>query len=110
MGKQLTIRDNNNEYTLEYNRKSIEIMLDKFGFVPSDDTMKMVIQLPVLFRGAFIMHHPKTRNSLIDEIYGRLKNKQNLIEKLIEMYNEPISALVDEPEPSEGNAEWEANW
>jgi hypothetical protein len=26
------------------------------------------------------------------------------------MYNEPIMALVDEPEESEGNLDWTASW
>ena len=33
-----------------------------------------------------------------------------LIGKLAEMYNEPISALVDEPEENEGNLNWTASW
>ena len=30
--------------------------------------------------------------------------------ELAEMYNEPIMALVDEPEESEGNLDWAASW
>jgi hypothetical protein len=29
---------------------------------------------------------------------------------LAEMYNEPIMALVDEPEEAEGNLTWTASW
>ena len=33
-----------------------------------------------------------------------------LIGKLAEMYNEPIMALVEEPEESEGNTNWTTDW
>ena len=39
-----------------------------------------------------------------------MTNKMDLVMRLAEMYNEPITALVDEPEESEGNLEWGANW
>ena len=37
-------------------------------------------------------------------------NKEELIGKLAEMYNEPILALVEEPEDAEGNVSWTASW
>ena len=39
-----------------------------------------------------------------------MTNKEELIGKLAEMYNEPILTLVDEPEESEGNLKWTATW
>ena len=35
---------------------------------------------------------------------------EELIGKLAEMYNEPIIALVEEPEENEGNVSWTASW
>ena len=35
-------------------------------------------------------------------------DKMALIERLAEMYNEPIKAMLDEPE--EGNVEWTPSW
>ena len=43
-------------------------------------------------------------------IFNRMTNKEELIGKLAEMYNEPIMALVEEPEESEGNVDWVASW
>ena len=45
---------------------------------------------------------------MIDEIYSKMKDKMALIERLAEMYNEPIKAMLDEPE--EGNVEWTPSW
>ncbi len=39
-----------------------------------------------------------------------MKNKDELIGKLAEMYNEPIMTLVEEPEEDKGNIEWTATW
>ena len=107
--KQLKFTYGDKDYTLEFNRKSIEIM-EKNGFVASEITEKPMTVLPALFSGAFFMHHPFVKRAVIDEIYAKLTDKQELIGKLVEMFNEPIRLLMDDPEESEGNVNWEANW
>jgi hypothetical protein len=109
MAKQLKFTYQNKEYVLEYNRRSVEIM-EKKGFVASDIETKPVTVLPALFAGAFLANHRYVKQDVIDEIYSKMTNKQELIGKLAEMYNEPIMALVDEPEESEGNLDWTASW
>ena len=40
-----------------------------------------------------------------------MPDKEGLISKLIEMYNEPIEALMKEPEEeSSGKINWTASW
>ena len=109
MAKQITITYNGKEYTLEFTRRSIETM-ERQGFVASDISKRPMSVLPNLFAGAFIANHKQVRTSLIDEIFQSLKNKDQLIEKLGEMYNEPLEALLDDPDEDEGNAQWGANW
>ena len=109
MAKQLRFTYQNMEYVLEYTRKSVEIM-EKKGFVASDIETKPVTVLPALFAGAFLANHRFVKPDVIDAIYAKMTNKQELIGKLAEMYNEPIAALVDEPEESEGNVSWTASW
>ena len=109
MSKQLCFTYQDKEYCLEYTRKSVEQM-EKRGFVASDITTKPMSTLPALFAGAFISKHRYIDQKLVDEIFSKMKNKDNLIEKLAEMYNEPIMALVDEPEEAEGNVEWTSSW
>lgn len=109
MAKTLTIKYNDSEYTLEFTRKSIEI-LEKRGFKISDVQDKPVSTLPMLFAGAFIAHHKFAKPEVIDEIFSKLRNKEELLGKLAEMYNEPILAMMDEPEESEGNLDWETSW
>ena len=109
MNKQLRFTYQDKEYVLEYTRKSVEIM-ERKGFVASDIESKPVTVLPALFAGAFLANHRFVKQEVIDEIYSKLTNKSELISKLAEMYNEPIAALVDEPEESVGNVDWTASW
>lgn len=107
MAKQLTFSYNGKDYTLEYTRNSVRQM-EREGFVAGDIETKPMTILPALFAGAFLAHHRFEKKAVIDEIYNKLENKQLLIERLAEMYNEPISSLLEEPE--EGNVEWTPNW
>ena len=109
MAKQLRFTYQDKEYVLEYTRKSVETM-EKKGFVASDIETKPMTVLPALFAGAFLANHKYVKPEVIEEIYSKLTSKQELIGKLAEMYNEPIMALVDEPQESEGNLDWTASW
>lgn len=109
MSKQLNFNFMGTDYCLEFTRRSVETM-ERQGFRAADITDKPMTTLPTLFAGAFIAHHPYVKRKVIDEIYSRLNNKQELIGKLAEMYNEPILALVDDPEENEGNVNWTATW
>lgn len=109
MGKHLTVTYQGVEYCLEYTRKSVEQM-EKRGFVASDITTKPMTTLPALFEGAFLANHRYVDSKLIDKIFKTMRDKSDLIEKLAELYNEPIMALIEEPDEAEGNASWTASW
>lgn len=113
MAKQLTIHDPSTgvTYTLEYTRKTVE-MMEKQGFIAEDVEKKPMTMLPALFAGAFLAHHRFVKREIIDNIYKKLTHKDKLIEKLVEMYNEPIMTLLTEPEQegNEGNLSWTADW
>ena len=109
MAKTLTIKYNETEYTLEFTRRSIEL-LEKRGFRVAEVQDKPMSTLPAFFAGAFLAHHKFVKPDVVDDIFSKVKNKEELIAKLAEMYNEPILSLMDEPEQSEGNVDWEASW
>lgn len=109
MAKQLIFTFEDKEYTLEYTRRTVAEM-EKKGFIASDITDKPMTTLPALFAGAFLAHHRFVKEDVINNIYTKLTKKEDLIGKLAEMYNEPIMALVEEPEKAEGNLDWTATW
>ena len=101
MAKQIVINYKGNEYTLEFNRKVVRRM-EENGFVV--DTNKPATMITDLFKGAFQMHHRRIDANLIEEIWDAQKKKDELLSVLIQMYAEPIAALMDEEE-AEGEDE-----
>ena len=109
MAKQLTFTYDDKEYTLEFTRRTVSEM-EKKGFIASEITDKPMTTLPALFAGAFLAHHRFVKQETIDAIFSKMVNKEDLVGKLAEMYNEPIMALIEEPEEDEGNVNWTATW
>lgn len=109
MAKQLIFTFEGKEYTLEFTRRTVAEM-EKKGFIASEITDKPMTTLPALFAGAFLANHRFVKQDVIENIYSKLTNKESLIGKLAEMYNEPIMALVEEPEEDKGNVDWTATW
>lgn len=109
MAKQLIFTFEGKEYTLEFTRRTVAEM-EKKGFIASEITDKPMTTLPALFAGAFLANHRFVKQDVIENIYSKLTNKEALIGKLAEMYNEPIMALVEEPEEDKGNVDWTATW
>lgn len=108
--KQLHLTHNGKEYTLEFTRKTVERM-EREGFLIGDIVDKPAITLPTLFAGAFYANHPfDAPRKVTDAIFDTISNKRELIGKLAEMYNEPISAMMEDPADEAGNANWTANW
>lgn len=111
MAKQLNFEHKGKEYTLEYTRESVKQM-EREGFVAGDIVSKPMNTLPKLFAGAFKAHHRyDIKQKEIDEIFELFKNKQALVEKLAEMYAEPMETLINDENVDEGNAiAWDANF
>lgn len=94
------------DYTLGYTRKTVKQM-SQAGFNIEDVTAKPLIGVPQLFAGAFLQYHRGIRQELTDAIWEELTNKENLLLALIEMYQEPIDSLLEEPKDDGKNATWE---
>lgn len=110
MAKQLTFKFEGKEYTLEFTRRTVQQMENE-GFVAKEIDTRPMSLLPALFAGAFKAHHRLEKAETIDRIFKYMPDKEALIGRLAEMYNEPIMSLMDEPdESSEKNVEWSVNW
>ena len=109
MAKQLKFEHEGKEYTLEFTRESVKQM-EREGFVAEQIVTKPMLTLPKLFAGAFKAHHRYEKQKTIDEMFELFTNKGALIEKLVEMYQDPVESLMDD-ENIEGNAiAWDANF
>jgi hypothetical protein len=110
MTKQIKFEHKGKEFCLEYTRETVRQM-EREGFKSSDILEKPMLTLPKLFSGAFKAHHRfGTKANEIEEMFDLFTNKDALFEKLVEMYNEPMEAMLDEPK-DEGNAiAWDASF
>ncbi|MGN0558376.1 MAG: DUF5055 domain-containing protein [Acutalibacteraceae bacterium] len=109
MAKTIEIEFEGVNYTLEFTRRSVDIM-ERRGFKISDIGSKPVSTLPQLFAGAFLAHHRFIKQDVIDKIFAKLKSKDELIGMLAEMYNEPIEAMMNEPQEADESLDWKKSW
>ena len=56
------------------------------------------------------MHHSKLKPAMVDKMLEYLGDKDKLLPKLIEMYNETVDTVMDDPEDEAKKVLWEANW
>lgn len=103
MAKRIIINYKGNEYTLEFNRKTVKRM-EEAGFVV--DTNKPMTMITELFRGAFAMHHRRIDSALVEEIWAAQKKKDDLLGVLVEMYAEPLTTMLDEQETEDDTPTW----
>lgn len=107
--KKLSFEFEGTRYTLSFNKRTVRL-LSQNGFKPEMIHDQPAIGIPMLFKGAFLAENHWVKDDVKDKIYGTLVNKSELINKLLEMYADPINALFDEPEETEKKVTWEANF
>lgn len=101
MSKKIEFEKDGEKYTLEYNRKSIE-MLEERGFSVEEMTKKPMKMLPLAFEGLFYKNHSRVKKAFVDECYDNFSDKEKLIEVIGEMLAESYETLTS----NEGNIEW----
>lgn len=107
--KQITFTYKDVDYTLEFSRNTVKA-LDRLGFDPEKVSSQPMTMIPLLWQGAFAMHHKNVKPEIVNEIYSHITDRTDLVGKLLECYYEPITAMLDEPEKDEGNLNWGANF
>lgn len=110
MGKKISLEHEGIVYTLEYTRKSIETM-ERRGFKITEIEDRPMNVLPEMFYGAFMAHHTGVKRRVVDDIFERMDNKRGLLEKLAEMYVEPLEKLFDgDAVTQEQKISWDADF
>lgn len=106
--KKIIVKDKyDNKYTLEFTADTV-MQVERAGFKLGEAGDKPMTSVRMLFEGAFLANHKNVKPELVTEMLEGMKNKAQLIEKLMDMYREPYETLMDES--AEGNATWECNW
>ena len=100
----ITDAENGKEYTLEFSRKSV-VKTEQAGFDVNRIESSTMTMIPILFWGAFQMHHPymtreKTDKILFEDLGGLSEEE---MEHLAKLYAEPFQTLITSKEGSEGN-------
>lgn len=105
---KITDKKTDKVYCLEFTRSTIRTMENQ-GFDINEISSKPANSYPHLFRGAFMANHSQIKRATVDELFDKTKDKQTLINKLMEMYGETLSSLTEDADDIEGNVEWEVS-
>lgn len=80
MAKAITFTDESNQrvYTLEYTRSAVR-KLERQGFTADKANQYPFTYYPLLFRAAFMAHHPDLTPVELDELFEIAPDKRKLI-------------------------------
>ena len=94
--------DTGREYTLEYSRKTVS-KIEQAGLNINELESKSMTMIPLLFWGAFLMHHPGMTREQSDKILfdglGGLHEEE--MKRLGELYAAPFQTLVASEDEAE---------
>lgn len=105
---QINFDYNGKHYCLEYNREAVKRM-EAAGFKPGESGATPLIELDMLWAGAFYKNHRKESSNVIEKLLDKMNNKGKLLETLRDMIADTYNSLIDESgEDNEGNVDWTA--
>lgn len=115
--KKIELTYNGKQYTLEFNRRTVlklekALRADGINLVEMTENenekanpLELVSIVDTVFTYAFKMHHPNVTQDVIDTIFEKMGNKEQLSGVLFEIMTAPINALADN---KEGEITWAA--
>lgn len=108
MSKNITFTYKDKEYILEFNRRTVQ-KLESQGFDFSNVGSNIMTYVPLIFKGAFEMHHSGLTQKKIDEMYDLFTDKQELFTALFELVAEPYNKLLED-NTSKNAIKWAKNF
>lgn len=99
---KIKIEEDDIVYTLEFSRETV-IFTNNQGFVRSQFYDRFEEMLPILFYGAFRMHHKKVSRNETDRILNEVLRglKEDELSRLLELYLAPRNALIRDEDDEE---------
>lgn len=110
MNKTILFEHNGKDYTLAFTRDSVTRLERGLDFRLEDVAAKPMSGFGDLFYGSFLAKQPTIKRSETDKLFSLFTNKEQLIEKLADMYASALDTLTEEPEEHEGNITWVTDW
>lgn len=104
---QISFDYNGKHYVLEYTRESVKRM-EAAGYRPNESGSTPLMELDMLWAGAFYKNHRQTSSRILEKILDEMKDKDKLLQTLRQMVTETYNSLVDPDEEDSGNVEWTA--
>ena len=96
-----------NHYCLEYTRESVKRM-EVAGFKPVESGSTPLIELDMLWAGAFYKNHRKTSSRVIEEILDAMNDKEKLLDTLRRMVSETYNSLIEDKGDEGNGISWTA--
>lgn len=93
---------NGSTYIMEFDRKSIVRAEENLGLGIKEMQEMGISTFPKLFHAALLKHHPRIKESTVDMLYGKMSEKNDLLQTLGQMYADVVQSLFEEP--AEGEA------
>ena len=109
MSKKIEFDFDGKHFTLEFTRSTVTAM-QRQHFSTELVSKEPSVYIPMLFAGAFAANHKYMKPDVIEKIYEKIPNRVDMVTALMEMYAEPVNAMFEDPEESEGNVQWGKNW
>jgi len=94
-------------YCLEYSREAVKRM-EAAGFKPGESGTTPLLELDMLWAGAFYKNHRNTSSRVIEKLLEQIGNQEKLLETLRIMVSETYNSLRNDDEDNEGNLKWTA--
>ena len=91
--KKITIEHKDKKYILEFTKDTVRAT-ERRGFEINKALDFPATNIPILIHGAFLANHKWVTGEMVEEIYDDIPDQSDFINKLIEMYNEPIVELM----------------
>lgn len=101
---KISFEYNDKDYTLEFDRDTVR-KTEQMGFVASKAGDMPGTMFPILFKGAFLKHHKKISNKLVEEMFDVMADGWELMEQLLNMYSEALNSMLDDDEKRK-NVKW----
>lgn len=105
MSQYIEFNVDGEHYTLGYTRNTIRQM-EQSGFNINELNAKPMTLIPRLWAGAFLMNHKREKQERINHIWNRMDRKDELVEKLTDMYLDAMSTIIEEEETDSPKIEW----